>query len=398
MAHRELWAVGPRRDEVASFDSGAEATEALCVLQLAAGTRVACGTGNGLIRIWDPTTGEETLVLGEQRSPVRALSALPVDGETVLAAAGPGAAVQLWNPRTGELLRTLSGHGGQLVTGLCPVPFDGFVWLASGGDDGSVRLWDPSTGRLVRSLAVHTESFDGNYSVRGLCAFSLGDRTVLAGGGDDGTIRLWDAATGTLLDELEGRADPNRRPGVFPHPLGTTVEGHTGPVYALCALSIAGRTVLASGGDKVLVWDPATGRLLRTLDGVRLTFGLCPVQLGDRSALATAGGGDDAVQVWDANTGERLRTLQGHTGPVWGGVCPLPEAGGRTLLVSGAASSTAWCGCGTPPARPRWTRACPTTWSRSAHCGSGTGPWWRAAPATGRSACGTRNWAPVRMY
>ncbi|MGW1998127.1 WD40 repeat domain-containing protein [Embleya sp. NPDC001921] len=335
MAHRELWAVGPRRDELASFDSGAEAVEALCVLRLAEGTRVACGTSDGLIRLWDPTAGEETLVLGGLRSRVSALSALPVDGETVLAAGGPDAAVQLWNPRTGELLRTLSGHGGRVVNGLCPVPFDGCVLLASGGDDGTVRLWDPTTGRLLRSLAAHTQPYDGTYPVRGLCAFGFGDRTVLAGGSDDGTIRLWDAATGSLLNELAGRPDPYRDSDAFPHPLATTVEGHTGPVNALCALSIAGRTVLVSGGDKVLLWDPATGRLLRTLDGVRLTFGLCPVQLGDRTALATAGGGNNAVQVWDANTGERLRTLQGHTGPVWGGVCPLPEAGGRTLLASG---------------------------------------------------------------
>ncbi|WP_424637209.1 WD40 repeat domain-containing protein [Embleya sp. AB8] len=235
---------------MASFDSGAEAVEALCVLQLAEGTRVACGTSDGLIRLWDPTTGQETLVLGEQPSPVHALSALPVDGETVLAAGGPGAAVQLWNPRTGELLRTLSGHSGQLVNGLCPVPFDGLVLLASGGDDGTVRLWDPSTGRLLHSLAAHTQPYEGTYPVRGLCAFTFGDRTVLAGGGDDGTIRLWDTATGTLLDELVGRPDPYRKSGAFPHPLKTAVKGHTGPVYALCALSIAGRTVLASGATR----------------------------------------------------------------------------------------------------------------------------------------------------
>ena len=57
---------------------------------------------------------------------------------------------------------------------------------------------------------------------------------------DDSTVRIWDPATGTQQAVL---------------------HGHTSPVSAVCAFSLDGRTLLASGGDDktVRIWDPATG-------------------------------------------------------------------------------------------------------------------------------------------
>ncbi|MFE0098794.1 WD40 repeat domain-containing protein [Streptomyces sp. NPDC059009] len=340
---RVLWAAGPRRDEVAELDGGAQAVGAVCALPLPGGVRLAGGTEDGRIRVWDPVSGAETLVLGGPGAAVFALCAVTVDGEVLLAAGGAeGAvgAVQVWNPLSGERSRTLTGHSGRLVNGLCAVPFGDHTLLASGGDDGTVRLWDPGSGRQVRVLGIGTEPFDGSHPVRGLCAFALEGATVLAAGGDDGTIRLWDAATGRLVHAFAGRPDTTRgktcvlyAPGHAP----VGIPGHTGPVYTLCALSLGGRTVLVSGGSdgKVRVWDPATGELVRAFDGgAGLTFGVCPVEAGGRTLLAAVGGGDYGLRLWDVGSGEPVRTLRGHTGPVWGGVCALPLPG-RTLLASG---------------------------------------------------------------
>ncbi|SEE43666.1 hypothetical protein SAMN05216533_2303 [Streptomyces sp. Ag109_O5-10] len=87
----------------------------------------------------------------------------------------------------------------------------------------------------------------------------------------------------------------------------------------------------AGGGDDgtLRLWDPETGRELRTLHAGSLVFGLCAVPLGDRTLLASCGGGENELQLRDATTGEQLRALEGHTGPVWGGRCVVP-LGDRT--------------------------------------------------------------------
>ncbi|MGQ0778238.1 MAG: trypsin-like peptidase domain-containing protein [Pseudonocardiales bacterium] len=113
----------------------------------------------------------------------------------------------------------------------------------------------------------------------------------------------------------------------------TVLEGHTGGVWGVCAVRVAGRELLASaGGDgTVRLWDPATGAAERTLEGhTGRVWGVCAVRVAGRELLASAG--DDTVRLWDPATGAAERTLEGHTGGVYG-VCAVRVAG-RELLAS----------------------------------------------------------------
>ncbi|ABA24807.1 WD-40 repeat-containing protein (plasmid) [Trichormus variabilis ATCC 29413] len=83
-------------------------------------------------------------------------------------------------------------------------------------------------------------------------------------------------------------------------------------------------TILASAGAKsIKLWNPNTGKLLRTLSGQAFTVGFSP----DGQILAS-GSQDGSLNLWDVQTGKLIRTLQ-HSEPVLG-VVFSPD--GQTLV------------------------------------------------------------------
>ncbi|ROZ76167.1 KGGVGR-motif variant AAA ATPase [Ramlibacter sp. WS9] len=119
------------------------------------------------------------------------------------------------------------------------------------------------------------------------------DGKSLASAGDDSTVRLWDAASGKLLRAL---------------------EGHQGGVGSV-AWSPDGKSLASTGGDStVRLWDAASGKLLRALEGHQGGVGSVAWS-PDGKSLASAGG-DSTVRLWDAASGKLLRAIEGHRGRV----------------------------------------------------------------------------------
>jgi RNA polymerase sigma factor (sigma-70 family) len=110
-----------------------------------------------------------------------------------------------------------------------------------------------------------------------------------------GSIRLWDPATGRLLREIDGRF----------WPCGSM-------------LFSPGSAVLAVQGEKeISLLDPGTGAVLHRLRGEALSrvFAFSP----DGRLLATSGpssgargGGRFEVSLWDTTTGRQVAVLSGH--------------------------------------------------------------------------------------
>ena len=128
-------------------------------------------------------------------SRVSALCLLP-DGR--LASGSEDNTIRLWDVATGAETARLEGHAGA-VSALCLLA-DGR--LASGSDDNTIRLWDVATGAETARLEGHTRS------VNALCLLPDGR---LASGSWDKTIRLWDVATGVETARLEGHTERGRR-------------------------------------------------------------------------------------------------------------------------------------------------------------------------------------------
>ncbi|TEY29165.1 hypothetical protein BOTCAL_0965g00010 [Botryotinia calthae] len=147
------------------------------------GSKVASGSDDDTIRLWDAVTGEPFQKLEGHSSSVISVAFSP-DGSKV-ASGSDDDTIRLWDAVTGEPFQKLKGHSSW-VTSVAFSP-DGSK-VASGSYDDTIRLWDVVTGEPLQKLEGHSDSF---YSV----AFSP-DGSKVASGSSDHTIRLWDAVTG----------------------------------------------------------------------------------------------------------------------------------------------------------------------------------------------------------
>ncbi|KAG8851207.1 hypothetical protein FRB91_008284 [Serendipita sp. 411] len=251
------------------------------------GRCVASGSWDNTIRLWDAETGQargETL-----RGHERAVSsvAFSPDGRRV-ASGSSDKAIRLWDAETGQARgEPLRGHENAVFS----VAFspDGRC-VASGSEDGTIQVWDAETGQARgEPLQGHEE---GVHSV----AFSPDGRCV-ASGSSDKTIRLWDAETGQAL--------------------GEPLRGHEIAVSSV-AFSPDGRCVASGSSDKTIrLWDAETGQALgEPLRGHEA--GVRSVAFSPDGRCVASGSEDGTIRLWDAETGQTLgEPLRGHERAVW---------------------------------------------------------------------------------
>jgi WD40 repeat protein/DNA-binding MarR family transcriptional regulator len=206
-----------------------------------AGTLLASGSEDRLLKIWDTHTGRclETFeghtawICGVAFSPIASDPSHPGSSGTILASASYDGTIKLWDLATRQCIRSLEGHHNWVwAVAFSP---DGQA-IASGSGDHTVKLWNPYTGECLQTLHGHTSRV---WSV----AFSPDGRT-LATASSDQTVKLWDLATGECCG---------------------TLEEHENIVWSV-AFSPDGE-ILASGShdETIKLWQVKTGQCLRTL-------------------------------------------------------------------------------------------------------------------------------------
>jgi WD40 repeat protein len=164
----------------------------LCVAYSPDGSRLASGSVDCEIRIWNADTGELVGIplVGHNRS-VNCITFSP-DGKQI-ASGSDDRTVRIWNAQTGQVIgEPLRGHT-KTVWSVAWSP-NGSL-LASGSSDNTIRIWDIQTRRLISGLQGHSLIVTS-------VAFSP-DGSRLASRSYDGTIRFWDPRSGKYLERID---------------------------------------------------------------------------------------------------------------------------------------------------------------------------------------------------
>ena len=239
------------------------------------GTRVATGSEDTTVQVWDAMTGGNVLVYPDHRAIIWAVAWQPHG--LLIASGGDDKNVRVWDANTGATNQIYSGHSGSIYA---------VAWspdgsrIASGGADNTVQVWNPNTGFHL--------TYSGHTAEVHMVAWSL-DGSRIASCGYDGTVQVWDTTT------LQPYVKYTR---------------HTDRVLTVAWSHDSSRIVSGSWDTTAQVWEASTGNWLLTYTGHSQRVWSVAWSI-DNTKIASSGH-DGTVQIWNSSTAGHIYTYTGH--------------------------------------------------------------------------------------
>ena len=265
------------------------------------GSRLASGSGDGTIKIWDATvTTDSSTPIATLSGHTGAVGSVDYNHNgTRIASGGSDSTIKIWDATAMNNIATLSGHIST-IRSLAYNRADG-TRIVSGSSDSTIKIWDATvTTDSTTSLATFPDHVSPVFSV----AYSHDGLKIVSSSWDT-TIKIWDATAMTNIATLTGHADWVR----------SVAYNNDG-------------TRLVSAGDEgitdqtIKIWDATvTGNSstpIATLSGH--TSSIISVAYNNDGSKIVSGSRDNTLKIWDAtvttDTTTPLFTLVGHTDPI----------------------------------------------------------------------------------
>ena len=198
-------------------------------------------------------------------------------------------------------LLTLSGHRDKVYT--LDFSADG-AYLASSSSDREIRLWDVMNGQLV-----HT--FNTSVAVYNNIAFSPNGSLLAC------ADTIWDVQSRQVVQRPEWGG-------------GAVAFSADGSLLAI-----------APEGQPIVLWDVASGQLVRTFDDPAENIARS-LAFSPDSTLLAAGGNNNIVRLWDVASGRIAHTIQHNTeGQILDHILDLAFSPDGRVFVSGGTDDMA---------------------------------------------------------
>ena len=267
------------------------------------GQQVLTGDPDGVVRLWDATSGLQLGSFTEHTAGITAVAWIyrnkdSTDTNYVLAGSEDGT-VRIWDATTGILVRSLDAQAGAVTAVAWSSNNDWSV--AVGYEDGSIRIWltkDIWPGDTKEpDLAPNLCQASGAASpITALAWNSIGEQKILAG--DNSTARIWAANCRPLM--------------TFSKPIG--------PITALAWSANEQQVLIGSSAGNIGVWNmlgdtpQEQSRILTKYSGAVSSVAYLHTRYGEQMF---AGSSDGTANIWDAITGTEIRDMQGYSNSIW---------------------------------------------------------------------------------
>lgn len=259
------------------------------------GDLIAMGSEDGVVQMWQVSTGQPLLTIQAHTTYIFALTFSP-DGQT-LVSGSMDSGITFWDVTTGNCLQTWQFERPWALA-FSP---DGQLLAGSLGDhERSIHLWDWRTGQCLKTLVGHTGPASGLAFAPDPVAAATGakgDRPYrhrLVSSGQDCLVKIWDVESGDCLH---------------------TLTEHTGMSWSASFHPQGDRFATGSFDHSIKIWDLETGTCLQTLLGH--TTEVTEISFSPDGQLLASASSDRTIRLWEVATGQCLNVLQGHLDAVW---------------------------------------------------------------------------------
>jgi WD40 repeat protein len=267
---------------------------------------------DGAARLWRLADATQLATVKSPKTPFNSIGFSP-DGSSAVLSAFEAKLVFLWDLSAA----TANAAAGQpaAATGQSLEPFldfntiGGEIWSSMFAPDGRHVL--TLGGNDARLWNVESHKSVVRYSPHGAVASAAisPDGKLVATGSWDNSAKIWDAATGKAIRKLDG--------------------GHTRYVNSV-EFSPDGRELLTASDDGTArLWDIASGKPRDIVFRGHTARLLAATYSPDAARVLTVSG-DKSARIWDRATGKSLVELKGHD---WAVLCGQFSSNGERVIT-----------------------------------------------------------------